>query len=366
MLRHMVKRRHLQAQLAVRLSSPRDADPGSADQHDTQQCSSRSALTWRGAAQRPEHTLYSGPQSASAKGVTLRTLMDKHRKGEPISMVTAYDYPSAVHVDQAGIDILLVGDSVGMVVHGHDTTLPVTLDSILVHCQAAARGAKRPLLLADLPFGSYEASSEQAVHSAVRILKEGLMDAVKMEGGSRAEAARAVVGAGVAVMGHVGLTPQSISVLGGFRPQGRTAEQALRILQDARALQEAGCFGLLLECVPPGLAAGVTAEMEIPTIGIGAGPHCSGQVLVYHDLLGMMQHPHHAKVTPKFCKQYGAVGAAIQEALTAYRQEVESKAFPSPQHTPYKLVAHEADALAASLKSNGFSKAADALQQEMH
>ncbi|GFH29745.1 3-methyl-2-oxobutanoate hydroxymethyltransferase, partial [Haematococcus lacustris] len=210
-------------------------------------------------------------------------------------MVTAYDYPSAVHVDEAGIDILLVGDSVAMVVHGHDTTLPITMEEMLVHC-------------------SYETGVRDAVISATRMLKEGGMDAVKLEGGSpaRVEAARAIVETGVAVMGHVGLTPQSISALGGFRPQAQVAEEALGVLAQAQALQRAGCFALVLECVPGPIAAAITASLTIPTIGIGAGPATSGQVLVYHDLLGMMSHPHHAKVTPKFCKQYAHVGQAIQ------------------------------------------------------
>lgn len=255
----------------------------------------------------PEHTVYSGPTAQSPGGsngsssrrVTLRQLAAKHAAGTPITMVTAYDYPSGVHADEAGMDVVLVGDSAGMVVHGHDTTLPVTMADMVSHCRAVARGARRPLLVADLPFGSYEASPEQAVRSAVRMLKEGGADAVKLEGAGagRVAAARAVAEAGVAVMGHVGLTPQAISALGGFRPQGRTAAGAARVVRDAMALQDAGCFAVVLECVPSPVAAAVTAVLRIPTIGIGAGPYCSGQVLVYHDLLGMMQHPHHAKVS---------------------------------------------------------------------
>ncbi|CAI5463613.1 unnamed protein product, partial [Closterium sp. Yama58-4] len=197
----------------------------------------------------------------------------------------------------ADIDICLVGDSAAMVVHGYDTTLPITLDDMLLHCRAVARGASRPLLVGDLPFGTYEQSPQQAVNSAVRLLKEGNMDAVKIEGGipARVAAARAVSEAGIAVMGHVGLTPQAISSLGGFRPQGRSAASALKVVQHAQALQEAGCFAVVLECMPAVVAAAVTAAVDIPTIGIGAGPLCSGQVLVYHDLLGMIQHPHHAK-----------------------------------------------------------------------
>jgi len=310
--------------------------------------------------------VYSGPQAPSPKRVTLRTLKSKYAKKQPISMVTAYDYPSAVHVDSAGIDILLVGDSAAMVVHGHDTTLPITLDDMLMHCRAVARGARRAFLVGDLPFGSYETGVRDAVGSAVRLLKEGGMDAVKLEGGSpaRVEAARAIVEAGVAVMGHVGLTPQSISVIGGFRPQAQVADEALGVLKQALALQAAGCFSIVLECVPGPIAAAITATLSIPTIGIGAGGSTSGQVLVYHDLLGMMSHPHHAKVTPKFCKQYAHVGAKIQAALQAYREEVEARAFPSPAFSPYKIPAAEVGALARELRAAGHTAAADALELE--
>lgn len=279
-------------------------------------------------------------------------------------MVTAYDYPSAAHVDAAGIDVLLVGDSAAMVVHGHDTTLPVTLDEMLAHCRAAARGARRCFLVGDLPFGSYETSARDAVLSAVRMLKEGRVDAVKLEGGSpaRVEAARAIVEAGVAVMGHVGLTPQSVSAIGGFRPQAQAAEGALRVLEQARALQEAGCFSVVLECVPGPVAAAVTRALRVPTIGIGAGPGCSGQVLVYHDLLGMLSHPHHAKVAPKFCKQYARVGAEIQDALARYRDDVSSRAFPGRAFSPYALAAPEAEALAARLEERGDAELAETVR----
>ncbi|XP_078431797.1 3-methyl-2-oxobutanoate hydroxymethyltransferase 1, mitochondrial-like [Wolffia australiana] len=288
----------------------------------------------------PEATVYGGPKPQSPnQRFTLTNLRQKHRHGEPITVVTAYDYPSAVHVDCAGIDVCLVGDSAAMVVHGHDTTLPISLDEMLVHCRAVARGASRPLLVGDLPFGSYESSTSQAVQSAVRMLQEGGMDAIKLEGGapSRIMAAKAIVEAGIAVMGHVGLTPQAISVLGGFRPQGKNVTSAIKVVETALALQEAGCFSVVLECVPSPVAAAATSALQIPTIGIGAGPFCSGQVLIYHDLLGMFQHPHHAKVSPKFCKQYGNVGDVINKALLEYKQEVESKSFPGPRHTPYKI-----------------------------
>ncbi|KAK9832222.1 hypothetical protein WJX74_003546 [Apatococcus lobatus] len=315
----------------------------------------------------PEDTVYSGPTTQSSKRVTLRSLRKKHAAKEPITMVTAYDYPSAVHVDAAGLDILLVGDSVAMVVHGHDTTLPLTLDDMLVHCRAVARGARRPLLVGDLPFGTYEASPHDAVNAAVRMMKEGGMDAIKLEGGgpSRIGAVTAVVDAGVAVMGHVGLLPQSISVLGGFGPQGRSAANALQVLDDAKALEAAGCWAVVLECVPPSVAAAVTSELSIPTIGIGAGPQCSGQVLVYHDLLGMMQHPHHAKVTPKFCKKYAATGELIQGALQEYAQEVSSGTFPTRQHTPYKMDGNELHSFLEQLRERGHAAGAEAIEQHL-
>lgn len=311
----------------------------------------------------PESTVYGGPKiQTPGPRVTLNHLRNKHRRGEPITMVTAYDYPGALQVDRAGIDVCLVGDSAAMVIHGHDTTLPITLDDMLAHCRAVARGASRPLLIGDLPFGSYESSASQAVDTAMRVLKEGCMDAIKLEGGapSRITAARAIVEAGIAVMGHVGLTPQATSVLGGFRPQGKTVESAVKVVERAVALQEAGCFSVVLECVPAPVAAAATAALKIPTIGIGAGPFCSGQVLVYHDLLGMFQHPHHIKVAPKFCKQYGKVGEVIHKALSEYKQEVENKTFPGPVHTPYPIDKSDFDGFVTELEKMGLSKAASA------
>ncbi|CAG9460502.1 unnamed protein product [Pedinophyceae sp. YPF-701] len=324
---------------------------------------------------KPENVVYQGPGTTrlaaggddggngSATRVTLRTIDKKFRAGERLTMVTAYDYPSAVHCDLAGIDMCLVGDSAAMVVHGHDTTLPISLDDMITHCKAVARGASRPLLVGDLPFGSYENGTYDAVQSAVRMMKEGGMDCVKLEGGqaARVAAARAIVGVGIAVMGHVGLNPQSISVLGGFRPQAQTASDALRVVKEARALQEAGCFAVVLECVPQSVAAAVTEMLDIPTIGIGAGPHVSGQVLVYHDLLGMMQHPHHAKVAPKFCKQFAQIGEAVQEGLQAYRREVEEGTFPGPEHSPYSIKEKEVQGLVRGLRGMGMESAADAV-----
>ncbi|KAF4392945.1 hypothetical protein G4B88_011940 [Cannabis sativa] len=369
----------------------------------------------------PENTVYGGPAAQTSNDrVTLTHLRQKHKKGEPITVVTAYDYPSAVHLDMAGIDISLVGDSAAMVVHGYDTTLPISLDEMLVHCRAVARGAKRPLLVGDLPFGSYESSSSQAVDTAVRILKEGGMDAIKLEGASpsRINAAKSIVESGIAVMGHVGLTPQAISVLGGFKPQGRNVSSAVKIVETALTLQEAGCFAVVLECVPAPVAAAVTSALKIPTIGIGAGPFCSGQVneagkssylehvktseisralltvkilssmastsnsapraaastsatgitdlpaasqvLVYHDLLGMLQHPHHAKVTPKFCKQFACVGDVINKALLEYKKEVTQGCFPGPAYTPYKINSAYVGDFSNELQKLGLDKAASA------
>lgn len=257
-------------------------------------------------------------------------------------MVTAYDYPSAVHVCRAGIDILLVGDSVGMVELGYDTTQPVTVDEMLHHCQAVSRGARTPMVVGDMPFGSYEVNPEEALRTAIRFVKEGKVNAVKVEGGSnRAEHIRKIVDGGIAVVGHVGLTPQAISVLGGFRAQGRTAVKARQLLDDALAVQEAGAFAVVVECVPSPVAKSVTEALEIPTIGIGAGPFTSGQVLVYHDMLGMLQHPHHAQFVPRFCKNYASVGEEVRRGLERFRQEVEEGSFPQEQYSPYKMSGDE-------------------------
>ncbi|KAG4187961.1 hypothetical protein ERO13_A08G133000v2 [Gossypium hirsutum] len=247
-----------------------------------------------------------------------------------------------------------------MVVHGHDTTLLISLEEMLVHCRAVARGAKRPLLVGDLPFGTYETSTSQAVDTAVKVLREGGMDAIKLEGGSpsRITAAKAIVEAGIAVIGHVGLTPQAISVLGGFRPQGKNVSSAIKVIETAMALQEAGCFSVVLECVLAPVAAAATSALRIPTIGIGAGPFCSGQVLVYHDLLGMLQHPHHAKVTPKFCKQYACVRDVIKKALSEYKEEVNNGSFPGPSHTPYKMNPDDVNGFFKELEKLGLNKAA--------
>lgn len=255
--------------------------------------------------------------------LTALELQYMKRKGKRIAMLTAYDYPTAKHAESAGIDIVLVGDSVGMVVLGYDTTQPVTMDDMMHHCKAVRRGAPSRFIVGDMPFGSYESGPDEALRNAFRFIKEAGCDAVKLEGGkNRAETVRKLVDCGIAVMGHIGLTPQGVSVLGGFRAQGRTAVKARAILDDALALQEAGAFGLVIECVPAVVARAVTEALKIPTIGIGAGPHTTGQVLVYHDLLGVDHHPHFEKHVPSFCKKYARLGLDINEALVRYKAEV--------------------------------------------
>ena len=267
--------------------------------------------------------------SWTAGKLPLPELGEMKRRGDKIVMVTAYDAPSGRLADAAGVDLILVGDSSGMVVHGRESTVPVTLDEILFMTQWVSRGAKRPLVVADMPFGSYEESDEQAVRNAIRLVKEGGADAVKLErGGTTVARARAIAGAGIAVMGHVGLTPQTATVLGGFKAQGRTADRAAELVADALALQDAGCFAVVLEAVPPAVALAATKALAVPTIGIGAGGETDGQVLVWHDMLG-----YYEGQAPRFVKRYADLGAAIQEALERYADEVRSGAFPEAQHT---------------------------------
>jgi 3-methyl-2-oxobutanoate hydroxymethyltransferase len=267
--------------------------------------------------------------SPQRKKVTTRTFLNKKQRGEVITMLTAYDYPTALAVDRAGVDSILVGDSLGMVVLGYDNTLPVTMADMLHHCRAVARGAQYALLIGDMPFMSYQVSIEQAVRNAGRFLQEAGMDAVKLEGGrERADAIQATVAAGIPVMGHLGLTPQSVHQLGGFRAQGRTAAAARRLVEDARILQEAGCFSLVLESIPARLAALISRRLEIPTIGIGAGVDCDGQVLVTHDLLGLFD-----RFTPRFVKKYADLHGEIARALAMYRDETQARSFPASEHT---------------------------------
>ncbi len=251
----------------------------------------------------------------------------KHR-GERIVMVTAYDYPSGRLADDAGVDIVLVGDSAAMTVLGHDSTVPATMEDMLLLARATARGAVRPLVVADMPFGTYQVSDEDAIRNAVRFVKEAGVDAVKVEGaGPTLHRTVALVGAGVPVMGHLGLTPQSATMLGGYRAQGRTARRAQQLVDDALALEAAGCFALVLECVPTPVAERITGALEIPTIGIGAGPACDGQVLVFHDLLGLYEGR-----SPRFVKRYAELGVEIRAALERYAADVRSGAFPAEEH----------------------------------
>ena len=263
------------------------------------------------------------------KKVTTLSFRSKKARGEPITMLTAYDYATALAIDRAGIDSILVGDSLGMVVLGYQTTLPVTMKDMLHHCQAVSRGAQYALLIGDMPFMSYQASVEEAVRNAGRFLQQGGMDAVKLEGGrERAEAVRAIVGSGIPVQGHLGLTPQSVHQLGGFRAQGKTAAAAQRLLDDAEILQEAGCFSLVLESIPARLGKLVSERLEIPTIGIGAGIGCDGQVLVTHDLLGLFD-----RFTPRFVKKFADLHGVMANAFEAYKTEVESGVFPAEEHS---------------------------------
>lgn len=276
--------------------------------------------------------------STTPRKQSLRTLRASYENGKPITVLTAYDYPSALHADLAGVQCVLVGDSVGMVVLGHRTTQPVTISDMIHHTSAARRGVASALLIADLPFGSYERSPSQAVDTALQIIKETGADAVKLEGGmSRQKSIAAIVDAGVAVFGHVGLMPQAVSNLGGFRAMGRTSEEAIRVLRDARAVQDAGAFALVIECVPARVAEVVTKALQIPTIGIGSGNACSGQVLVYHDMLGILNHPHHTKVAPKFSKQFAGLALQIHGAILQYCKDVEHRDFPDQAHSPYKI-----------------------------
>jgi 3-methyl-2-oxobutanoate hydroxymethyltransferase len=288
------------------------------------------------------------PVSTSAptarKKVTTLTFRQKKERGEPITMLTAYDYPTAMAVDRAGIDSILVGDSLAMVVLGYDNTLPVTMEEMLHHCRAVSRGAKTALLIGDMPFMSYQVSVEEATRNAGRFLQQGSMNAVKLEGGrERADAIRSNTSAGIPVMGHLGLTPQSVHQLGGFRAQGKTAIAAKRLVEDAMILEEAGCFSIVLESVPARLAELISKRISIPTIGIGAGAGCDGQVLVTHDLLGLFD-----RFTPKFVKKYANFHLEMQRAFADYIEDVETKRFPAQEHT-VEMADTEWDALSKAI-----------------
>jgi 3-methyl-2-oxobutanoate hydroxymethyltransferase len=282
--------------------------------------------------------------SPTRNPITLTKLAEMRALGEPIVMVTAYDHPSAVVVEEAGVDIVLVGDSAANNVLGYADTVPVTVEELLMLAAAVRRGLRTPLLVGDLPFGSYEASDALAVQTSQRFVKEAGCDAVKLEGGGASvERARAVVRAGVPVMGHVGLTPQTATMLGGYRAQGRTAVGARRVLEDALALQEAGCFAIVFEAIPADVTDAIMGHMQVPVIGIGAGPSTDGQVLVLHDLLAI-----HEGFKPKFVKRFAAVKQEMRRGVEAYVEEVRTRRFPAPEHA-YGIAPEELERLKAGL-----------------
>jgi len=260
--------------------------------------------------------------------VTTQKLKQMKEKGEKISMTTAYDYPTAYFVDKAGIEIILVGDSLAMTVLGHNSTVPVTMDEMLHHIRPVVKGAPNPLIVGDMPFGSYNVSKEQAIMNANRMMKEGGCDVIKLEGGREvAETVRAIVDAGIPVMGHIGLTPQTVSKLGGFKVQGKGTEAAQALLEDALALEKAGVWGLVIECVPEEVGKLITQKVSIPTIGIGGGRYCDGQVLVFHDMFGLFE-----KFLPKFVKQYANLGTEIVKGLEQFKADVREGKFPEEAH----------------------------------
>lgn len=267
--------------------------------------------------------------STERKKVTVPELKEMKARGEKIAELTAYDYPTALLVDRAGVDVILVGDSLAMTVMGLDTTVPVTMEEMLHHTRAVTRAVERCLVVGDLPFLSYQASREEAVRNAGRFLKEAGADAVKLEGGrNMVDTVKAIVDAGIPVQAHIGLTPQYVAQLGGFKVQGKSEEAAQKLIEDALALEAAGAMSIVLECVPGSVAAVITKELAIPTIGIGAGPECDGQVLVYHDVVGLFE-----RFVPKFVKQYANIKGEIMRAVGEYVKEVKEGAFPEEKHT---------------------------------
>jgi 3-methyl-2-oxobutanoate hydroxymethyltransferase len=278
------------------------------------------------------------PATPAPGKLPLTELAEMKSRRQSIVMVTAYDAPGGRLADQAGADLVLVGDSAAMTVLGHDSTVPASMEEMLVLTRAVTRGARRPLVIADMPFGSFQVSDEEAVRNAVRFVKEAGADAVKLEGaGPMLSRVRAIVGAGIPVMGHIGLTPQSATMLGGYKAQGRSAEKALALLADARALEAAGCFSVVLEAVPSPVAARITGALSIPTIGIGAGVECDGQVLVWHDILGLFEGH-----TARFVKRYAEVADVIRSALAAFAEDVRERRFPEEQHS-YSMPKEELD-----------------------
>ena len=269
------------------------------------------------------------PGTPAPGKLSLTELAELKARRQPIAMVTAYDAPSGRLADAAGADVILVGDSAAMTVLGHDSTVPATMDEMVVLTRAVTRGARRPLVVADMPFGSFQVSDGEALRNAIRFVKEAGADAVKVEGaGPTVSRVRALVGAGIPVMGHVGLTPQSATMLGGYKAQGRTAPKAAKLYEDALALEEAGCFAVVLEAVPAPVAARITGALSVPTIGIGAGVECDGQVLVWHDLLGLYEGN-----SPRFVKRYADLSTEIVRAVGTYVEEVRQRRFPEEQHT---------------------------------
>ena len=284
------------------------------------------------------------PATPAPGKLPLTELAEMKARRQPIVMVTAYDAPGGRLADEAGADLILVGDSAAMTVLGHDSTVPATMEEMLILTRAVTRGARRPLVIADLPFGSFQVSDEDALRNAIRFVKEAGADAVKLEGaGPMLSRVLAIVGAGIPVQGHIGLTPQSATSLGGFRAQGRTAEQARRLLTDARALEAAGCFSIVLEAVPARVAGRISEMLEIPTIGIGAGGETDGQVLVWHDLLGL-----YAGSSPRFVKRYAELAPVIRDAVAAYADDVRTRRFPEDMHT-YAMPAEELEAFEAEI-----------------
>jgi len=261
--------------------------------------------------------------------ITISAILKMKREGEKISMLTAYDYSTAAIMDEAGVDMILIGDSLGMVVLGYDSTLPVTMEDMLHHTKPVSRAAKRAMVIADMPFMSYQVSVQEAVHNAGRFMKEAGAHGVKLEGGQEvAEAVRKITSSGIPLMGHLGLTPQSVHQLGGYKVQGKDDKTARKLMEDARALEEAGAFSLVLECVPAQLAGEISRALTIPTIGIGAGVECDGQVLVVNDMLGIFE-----KFTPKFVKKYAELNKDIQAAIGQYIDDVKSGTFPGKEHS---------------------------------
>ena len=276
-----------------------------------------------------EQTAYGGATTVPPKKITVPDVVAMKRDRKRITMMTAYDAAFAKLVDQAGIDVILVGDSLGMVVLGYPTTVPVTMDDMVRHAAAVSRGAIRPLLVGDMPFGTYQAGPQDALRNAARFLKEAGMDAVKLEGGHEVvETVRGLVDSGIAVMGHVGLTPQRVAQFGGFKVQAKTARAARRLIEDCLALEDAGAFSIVLESVPAPVAALASERLGIPTIGIGAGVDCDGQVLVLHDVLGLF-----GEFKPKFAKRYADIGTAVVEALREYDRDVRAGTFPDDEHS---------------------------------